>query len=186
MEDGRYRAVVSSHSLALSSNTGTPSVHVTFSTKYNISNPDAPVNQTMYADLWLTEKTFDRTMHTLTKTFGWAGGDLQELNDRPLLLTGAECVLVVENEEHEGKISPKVKFVNDIQKRLDDENARAISHKFAGKLAAYKQKSPGVKSGVAPVSEVLFSKVPDNELPAPWDDTVEQSHPSVSEDDLPY
>jgi hypothetical protein len=164
MDNGKYRAVVTSHALAKSSNTGTPSIKVTFLTKYNVENPSIPIQKTMYGDLWLTDATIERTMHTLTKTFAWKGNRLKQLNDNPSLLAGAECVLVVENENYNGNDIPKVKFVNDLQKRLEDDEAEEIDNMLEAKLAAYKNKSP---------------KVGNN--PAPQD-----APPPITDDDMPF
>lgn len=64
---------------------------------------------TVYADLWLTEKAYDRTHKTIEDATGvtvtdW-GTDLVELQDKPV-------VLVMEEDEYNGKKSWKVKFVN--------------------------------------------------------------------------
>ena len=144
IQNGKYRATVLSHSLAESKEKGTPSVKVTFGVKHNVESPDVTCRFTAWADLWLSDSCFDRTMHTLTKTLGWKGSNLSELNDNQTLLAGAECILVIENEEYNGKTIPKVKFVNDVQKRLDPAKAQGIAERMAAKVAEYKIKSPAV------------------------------------------
>lgn len=128
----------------------------------------------MYTDLWLSAACFERSMHTLTKVFGWKGEIFEELNDFPTLLAGAECVLVVEDEEYNGKITSKVKFVNAVQKQLDKDRAKSLSEKLAGQLRAYKTKSPGVKQTPMP-GEDTGESLPNNE-----------DVPPLTDDDLPF
>jgi hypothetical protein len=146
MDNGTYRARVISHALALSKTKQTPSVRVALMTKYNEASPSVPFEKRMYADLWLSDGCFDRTMHILTKTFGWSGEDLEDLNTYPELLKGAECSVVVENEEYNDNLIPKIKYVNDIQRKLDGNKARELSQSLSDKFAAYKGKSPDVGS----------------------------------------
>ena len=167
-EQRKYRAVVSSHSLA-ESKEGTPSVKVIFQTKFEVENPGVPFVKTMYTDLWLSAACFERSMHTLTKVFGWKGEIFEELNDNNTLLAGAECVLVVEDEEYNGKITSKVKFVNAVQKQLDKDRAKSLSEKLAGQLRAYKTKSPGVKQTPMP-GEDLDEPLPKTDNFPPPDD----------------
>jgi hypothetical protein len=170
--DVKYRAVVQSHALAKSSNNGTPSVKVVFLTKFDVSNPAVPVSKIFIADLWLTPNCFEKTMHTLTKTFGWQGTNIQEINNNNVLLAGAQCVLVTADEEYEGKVRTKVKFVNDIQKKMDEDEAAELADSLAAQVAAYKAKSPKVNSNPNPEAAT--------EAP-PSDDA-----PPIGDSDLPF
>lgn len=173
MENGKYKAVVISHALDESKN-GTASVKIVCQTKYEVENPAFPVNATMYHDLWLSPACFERSMHTLTKVLGWKGEIFEELNDNNTLLAGAECVLVVENEEYQGKLIPKVKFINGVQKKLDSDKAKALSNSLADQLRAYKTKSPGVKQTTIPGADM------DEPLP------ITKDFPLLTDDDMPF
>jgi hypothetical protein len=163
--NGKYRATVLSHSLAEVGDKMTPSVKVTFGVKHNVESPDVDCRFTAWADLWLSDACFDRTMHTLTKTFGWKGSNLSDLNDNQTMLAGVECILVIENETYKGKTVPKVKFVNDIQKRLDSAKAQGIAERMAAKVAEYKIKSPSVGEPVKRESAAPEATDDDSSLP---------------------
>jgi hypothetical protein len=172
-EDVKYRAVVMSNSLSKSSN-GTASVKIIFQTKFNLESPAIPVCKTLITDLWLTDACFERTMHTLTKTLGFKGNELTELNDDNLLLEGAQCVLVTSLDEYNGVKREKIKFINDVQKKMDENEAQELSRSLADKFAAYKAKSPTVNNPI--------KNKPEPVLPPPSTDNA----PPISDDDLPF
>jgi hypothetical protein len=149
MDAGTYFAVLTSHCLALSKNSQTPSVRLYLQIKFNVESPDIQENKRMYADLWLSEKCIERTMHTLTKTFGWTGEDIEELNNNPTMLEGGTCLVVIEMEEYNGNLIPKIKYVNEVHRKLDSGKAKWISQNLSDKIKAYKAKSPKVEGGAA-------------------------------------
>jgi hypothetical protein len=140
--DVKYRARVLSHALAESKENGTPSVKIHFELLYNLDSPEVETHKSIYHDLWLSEKAFNRSMDVLVDVLGWKGSNLSELNDSPDLLADSECVLVTNLEEYNGKTRIKVKFVNSIQKKLDSSKAKTLSEKLASKVAIYKSRKP--------------------------------------------
>jgi hypothetical protein len=60
----------------------------------------------VYSDLWLTEKPFDRSIESL-RNLGWKGDDLRDLST-----VNGECEVVLEEEEYNGKVQTKVKWIN--------------------------------------------------------------------------
>lgn len=94
-----------------------------------------------------TEKATEHTIRAL-RTAGWTGVDLSDLSgvggpDAP------EVSLVVENEEYEGKVRTKVKWVNaaggaTFKKALAPDKAKAFAAKMKGQLLAF-DKSSGAK-----------------------------------------
>jgi hypothetical protein len=152
-----------SHALAESKEAGTPSVKIHFELLYKVDSPSVPTNKAIWHDLWLSEACFERSIHTLTKTLGWNGSNLAELNSNPVLLADAECVLVTKTEEYKGKTQIKVKFVNEIQKKLDPVKVSALCEKLSGKLQAYKDKSPVVNEPGADADEPL--PMPEDGMP---------------------
>ena len=62
---------------------------------------------------WLSHKALERSIKTLAEVFGW-DGNLAAL--APLLdsgpFVGRECEITVEDEEYNGKMYPKIKWLN--------------------------------------------------------------------------
>lgn len=146
----KYRAKCLTNSIAESKEKQTPGVKLQFLLLYNIETPNIPENKIVYADLWLSDAVFEKSMHTLTKVMGWKGNNLTEVNENNTLFQNVEVILVCEPELYNGKTTLKVKFVNPLAKRLDEEAMKNLDAKLAGKFAAYKAKSPTVTGGREP------------------------------------
>lgn len=143
--DRRYKAVCLGNSLKESKEKGTPSVCLSFQTEFEYGDPETPLKKRFFADLWLTEKTFDRTMDTLTNVLGWSGNDLFELNVDTLKLAGVECDITTGEETYNNQVREKVKFINPIKSviSLDEMAAANLTQKMQAKIELYRQKNRG-------------------------------------------
>jgi hypothetical protein len=145
MNAGIYRCEVVSNSLAHVGDKKTPSVKFQLKVCFNIATPNIAEGGVLYADLWLTDAAFENTMKTLSETFGWNGEDISELNNGELLF-GIECNAVVEIEEYDGKLRPKVKFLNNpnrAQPAMENESAKALADSLKGRILAFRAKNGG-------------------------------------------
>lgn len=180
----RFMAVCVGNRLKIAE-TGTPSVNLKFLTLYDMANPTEQVNVTLFADLFLTENSFERSVETLEKVFGFTGDDLQEINNNTELFANIEAVLVVDEEEYNGKIYTKVKFINHpsggFGKKLEDSEAQRLGAQLRNKLKAYHMKN---KTGVAAPAPVKRDK------PLPASNTNSRSNfeepPPFNDNDLPF
>jgi len=92
------------------------------------------LNKTQYANLWLTEKTIEKTKETL-RELGFEGADLLELHySNPL--KGKECSITGDYEtDEEGKPRFKVQWVNTGDRKPKDigdgKEFRAFNKFFA-------------------------------------------------------
>lgn len=100
---------------------------------------------------WLTDKALDRTIKNLAEVFGW-DGDLEVL--AKLTSTGPfvdlPCQIVTEEEEYNGKMAVKIKWLNPTGgggKTMEPDAAYAIAKKFGAraKLAASGVEAPKKK-----------------------------------------
>ncbi len=105
-----YRAVVLANTLKKSKDKQTPSVNIKLRAKFDVLQPNIPVEYTMWGDLWLTFKTVKNTMKTLQEVFGWKGHYIEDFNQP--ILEGKECELVVEESEWNGKPTFDILFFN--------------------------------------------------------------------------
>lgn len=192
-----YRARIAGTALAFSKNAGTPSVKLALETLFDTAAPDAPIPQDhpsrLTADLWLTEKTADRTVETLRTVLGWQGADFEELN-APNDLAGVEVDVVWDWEEYDGKYSAKVQWINapgaQSMKRADPAEAARVAAQYnhllrpagsrpAGRPAPAARPAPGAapqRPAAAPASRPQAPRVP-AQSPAlegemPWDDAA--------------
>ena len=95
---GTYRAIAMSAQLG-KAGTGTPQVAIAFQTEDG---------QHITAFCYLSEKAADRTMESL-RLCGWEGDDVRDLSG----VNGTcEVDIVVEEEEYEGNMRCKVKWIN--------------------------------------------------------------------------
>ena len=150
---GTYQAQVVSTALAAVGEKKTPSVKVKFETEFAIHDIETPAIQTVYADLWLTEKCWERSMDNLS-ILGWNGTDLNDLNGTDLLV-GQKAWLVLDEEEYNGETRTKVKFINAIGgggiKAMEADEAKALAASLKGKMLKYRQNKPAPKAeGPAP------------------------------------
>ncbi len=92
---------------------------------------------------YFTDSTYERTVESL-RHCGWAGDDLSDLSG----IDTNEVSLVIENEEYEGKATPKVKWVNApggglaLKEQLSADEARSFAAQMKGRILAMKQGQP--------------------------------------------
>lgn len=130
MNDGKYRAKARTWGLGESSK-GTPEVAVEFV----LSDP-AMEGASITWHGYLTDAAFDRTVESL-RHCGWTGDDLSDLAG----LDAHEVDLVVVNEEYEGKVHPKVKWVNKagglaLKTPMTPEKAKAFAASMRDRIRA--------------------------------------------------
>lgn len=135
------RCIVTGNALSKSSNKGTASVKIALETVAKEGEPSRP----LWADLWLTEKTMERTIETLEKTLGWQGRSFAELNEP--VLAGVEVVAVCEWEvDDQGRDREKVAFLNSTAgggvKRAEADDVRSIASQADGFLALARANNP--------------------------------------------
>jgi hypothetical protein len=170
----RYKAVATCNKLATSKNKGTPSVQIRFQTTENMTE-QRPEIKTFWADLWLSEKCFDRTMETLSDVFNWSGEDIQSLNNNTNELAGIEVELITGYEEYqdengETKTAEKVKFINapggNIGKKLEDSEALKLSEQLKNKIKAFRMKNPAKSQPEQQKKDTVQNQlIIDNDLP---------------------
>lgn len=129
-----YRAKITAHSLAETKNTHTPYVKLILETYTDLDNNEE-VHKVLYASLWLTDKTAERTMQTLRK-LGYQSDSMNELNDG-VSLAGTMCEVTTEWNEFNGQQREEVVFVNEEGNRarrgykpMDDDGAKRICNKY--------------------------------------------------------
>jgi len=137
-----YSAIVLSNCLAESKTNKTPSVRIQVRTEKNVDTGEEKI-LTLTGDLWLTQNAAPYTCETLDKVFGFSGGSFSELNTP--ILAGKKCVVVVDYEEYQGEMYPKIKFFNRPDtfqplSSMDAGHAVAIASKVDAALAAYRAK----------------------------------------------
>lgn len=98
---------------------------------------------------YFTEATADRTLESL-RNCGWAGDDLTDLTG----LDANEVDLVVEDEEYEGKVNAKVRWVNKpgafaLKAPLAADKAKAFAASMRDRIRAL-DASNGVRKTTAP------------------------------------
>jgi hypothetical protein len=89
---------------------------------------------------YFTEQTVDRTLDAL-RYCGWEGDNLAELDS----LDANEVELVLDEEEYDGKVRTKVKWVNRparlaLKEQMTPAAAAAFAQRMRGKTTAHKQK----------------------------------------------
>lgn len=111
-----------------------------------------------------SEKAQEHTFKAL-RNCGWTGVDLSDLSG----LNADEVSLVVENEEYEGKVRAKVRWVNapggvTVKAPLPPDKAKAFAARMKGQLLAFDKTSTAPK----PAVKATNSRQPE---PPPHDDT---------------
>lgn len=89
---------------------------------------------------YFTENTVDRTLDSL-RHCGWDNDNIAELDN----LSANEVDLVLDEEEYEGKVRTKVKWVNRparlmMKEQMTPAAAAAFAQRLRGKTVAHKQK----------------------------------------------
>jgi hypothetical protein len=143
--DRRYKAICTGNALAESKEKKTPSVRLSLQTQFDYNDPEVPCVKTFQTDLWLSDSAFERTLDTLTNVFGWDGENVYELNVDTSMFASIECDITTVEEEYNGRVYEKVKFVNKVNavRPMDEMAAIDLNQKMSAKLALYRQKNQG-------------------------------------------
>lgn len=93
---------------------------------------------------YFTDKTEERTIQSL-RLLGWEGDDLSSL----IGIDQNEVTIVVEEEEYDGQVREKVKWINGgglaMKETMDDGAAKAFAAKMRGKVLAVSKAMPRAK-----------------------------------------
>lgn len=97
---------------------------------------------------YLSEKSFEHTLKTLSIVFEWKGDNIFELDkdsagDKFYNLVGKKARITVEIDTYEGKKTAKVKWINAVNqkpKQLPREAIKALSDKLKDKVSIYRAK----------------------------------------------
>lgn len=104
----------------------TPSVCLTFKNE---------AGDTIDAYLFLSAKALERTEKAL-RTCGWVGDDVSELMRDGVDIKWVE--IVVEEEEYQGKVRTKVKWINPLRAKMEEDKAKELAmslrKKFKGSI----------------------------------------------------
>lgn len=117
--------------------------------------------------LYCSEAALPRTVEAL-RYCGWEGDDLNDLST----VGSKDCELVIVEDEYNGKVRLKVKWVNELgsggvrESRTPEDQRKAFAAKMRGSILALGAKNGG-KSAPAPKSK---APAPVSELP-PVDDS---------------
>lgn len=127
MENGKYRARAREWDLGM---TGTGKEQLAIAFDF-LDHP----GESMTAYLYFTDETLDRTIKAM-RDMGWTGNDLENITD----LDRNEVTVVVEAEEDlEGKMRPRIKWINGsgglaLKQALDPNQRKAFAARMKAKV----------------------------------------------------
>lgn len=189
IDDGKYRARATEWALGRAS-TGKEQVAVQFQT-VDPNSPDAEPGPRITWYGYFTEGTFERTVKAL-RTCGWTGSDLSDLQG----LDANEVQLVIENDEYNGAISAKVKWINPVgglalKEQLSPDEARSFAQRMKGQVLALGGGKPTAPArsvaGVArPAAPSARRAVVPPEPPPPEDASAYEPRGQAAGDDIPF
>jgi hypothetical protein len=135
LPNGRYRARAVQGVLGRTSK-GTEQVAVEFQLYDAEGVPGASITWFGY----FSDATFERTIESL-RHCGWVGDDLSDLTG----IDSNEVSLVIENEEYQGKLYPKVRWVNApgggvaLREQLSATEAKSFAQRMRSRILAMSQ-----------------------------------------------
>lgn len=108
---------------------------------FEILTPDAEMSAINWYG-YFTDKTWERTIESL-RICGWTGADLQSLDG----LNANEVELVIEDEEYEGKMRARVRWVNrpgglSLKAPLSGDRAKSFAASMRDRIKALDATSP--------------------------------------------
>ncbi len=110
LKSGKHncRVAAPSNGWFCESKTGTPGLRLPL----EVTSGECKGTQVEYI-AWLSHAALDRSVKTLADVFGWDGNlaALSQLVDSGPFV-GRECEITVEDEEYNGKMYPKIKWLN--------------------------------------------------------------------------
>ena len=138
-----YSATITGHGFAESKNTHTPSIKFALKATYDL-DAQQPVD---YADLWLSDKAIENTCKTL-RDIGFNSDNMQDLNDSGVMV-GVEVEITTEDDEYNGQVREKVKFMNAAGsyarrgvKPMDSTQAKKLAAKYNSALKNAQKRAP--------------------------------------------
>jgi len=130
ISDGTFRAVALSVELGFTSN-GHEQVAILWQLQ------EGHVGEKLAWYGYFTEKGTNIALKGL-RAAGWKGDDLSDLSS----IIGSEALLVIQNEEYDGKMRPKVRFINRlggpvIKDTMDQGAAKKFAARMKGAIKAF-------------------------------------------------
>lgn len=134
------------------------------------------------------EKAFDITISSL-RNAGWQGDDLGDLSS---VADGQECVAVLVEDEYEGKLSLKVRWINAaggvaVKKPMSDDQARSFGARMRSLVIAHdraKGTAPSASGGRQPPRPV--GGRPAANSGGGYDRNRPPQAPPHTDDDIPF
>jgi len=171
---GTFDAVVEEHGIGESKHSGTPQVIVKFST----------VTPSGHDSIWgyfpLTERAAQYTVDKL-RAMGFTGNNIEEINDGQCM-RGNGCSITVTHEKYNGKLYPRVQFVNAAGERQAREIKRSKAAAAKARMFnALLHKTPS--KAMPPVND---AKAPPRPAKAPATPTLENDRAVPQDDDIPF
>lgn len=158
--------------MLIESGKGTPGISVEM-----VFHPDG-VETSLTWTGWLSEGAFDRTVESL-RTMGWAGDDLENVTG----LT-AEVELVVQNEEYEGNVYPRIAFINRLGGALGAKMTADKAQSFAAAMRS-RIRALDAAGGRKPAAKPAQRQVPVHNFQAPPQDLGPEPPPH-DDFDVPF
>lgn len=186
-----YKATICSHYLAESKEKHTPSVRFVVKAFENMNDGTA-VDKNFTIDLWLSEKSAERTMKTL-RLLGFQGDTLEQLNCTTELV-GVPCEVTTEWIEYNGKDYEKPIFLNEEGskakngfKAMKDDEAKRVCTRYDAMLrATAKSKKPATKKTEPPPANAQAANPYSKEAQLINQLGAEPVAGSDEEEDLPF
>lgn len=115
-----------------------------------------------------TDKTLERTLDSL-RHMGWQSDNIAELDD----LGTNEVEIVIDEEEYDGKVRSKVRWVNGpsrlaLKDQMNRSQVEAFAARLRGKTVAHKQKNGAGTASRERAASAAFSPMPDTDDDIPF------------------
>lgn len=172
--DGKYRGRArSAPATLIESGKGTPglSVEIDFTTQ------DGAQTSLTWTG-WLSDGPFDRTIESL-RYMGWEGDNLENVTG----LDKNEVELVIENEEYEGNVYPRIQFINRIGgalgAKMTADKAKTFAAAMRNRIRALDASKGGSTKPSAPAARTTQRQPPPRNVRQP-------EPPPHGDDDIPF
>ena len=153
MESGTHDVVVAKVEFYFTMGKGTPALKILFTKEGNAEDY-------IYGDIYLSDAALPMARKSL-KTLGFDVDkrEFDEIAEKSDCLNGAKCTIVVEDEEYNGNVRPKVKWIN---ARGSAVAGKKLMSELTKKLREAKKKPDdvGLPEGFEPATGVPEDKIP--------------------------
>jgi len=163
--------IINDHVLAEVGEKKTPSVKFKMTPVKNVVTGEEIQPFTLYFDAWLTEKSIENSLKTLSQCFGWNGSDLSDFNGTGRFV-GFKVWAVCEEEEYENELRTKVRFMNPLggggsTKPMDDKGQKKLTDALKGRILKFRKDNPDseIPEGAKPSNQSSQKMTDDSELP---------------------